>query len=217
MNALPWPKFWSHVPESDRQGLREVLGELLRHGVILGDESSGRDRYQLVRDYLREEVAEYLAPLGLRLIVVDDPPIIQARPVPEECDLIRMFTREETLIALVLWLMYDEALIAGRSKVVLVSADDLAKKWAVIFPRIEGPSIWAMKEALKRLKQKRLVRTTDAEDPTKAGDLMIEILPTLRHAIDFDGLEEWQARATAFQSEGVIPTESYNHLEDPEL
>jgi hypothetical protein len=103
---LPWPRFWSHISESDRQPLRDVLSELLRHGVILGDEGSGRDLYRLVRDHLLADVKEYFAPLGLNIVVLDEPPLVQAQPVPDECDLLAQFTQQETLLALVLWRMY---------------------------------------------------------------------------------------------------------------
>ena len=212
MSTLPWPKFWVHVAETDREPLREVLAALLRHGVILGDEGSGRDHFRLVRDHLRTEVEEYLAPLGLRVIILDDPPLIQAQPVPDECDLLAQFTQQETLLALVLWRMYDEALIASRTKAVLFTTTDLWLKWRVIFDRIEPPSPSAMKDALARLRRKRLIRFTDAEDPTRPGDAIIEILPTLPRVIDFAGLEEWQSRAAAWQEEpgtaAEIPTDT---------
>lgn len=207
MSTLPWPKFWAHIAEADRQPLRDVVSGLLRHGVILGDEGSGRDLFRLVRDHLRPEVEEYLAPLGLRVIILDDPPLIQAQPVPEECDLLAQFTQQETLLALVLWRLYDEALIASRTKAVLLTANDLWLKWQVIFDRIEPPTLSALKEALARLRRKRLIRYTDAEDPTRPGDAVIEILPTLPRALDFAGLEEWQARTSAFQGEPVMADE----------
>ncbi|MGC4015113.1 MAG: DUF4194 domain-containing protein [Luteolibacter sp.] len=208
MSTLPWPKFWSHVAEADRQPLREALADLLRYGVILGDEGSGRDMVRLVRDHLRAEVEEYLSPLGFRLLVLEDPPLIQAQPIPDECDLLGQFTQQETLFALVLWRLYDEALVTSRTKTVLLSANDLWLKWKVIFDRIEPPSLSAMKDSLARLRRKRLIRFTEANDPTKPGDALIEVLPSLTRVIDFAGLEEWQGRASAFQNEGESPSEN---------
>jgi len=202
MSTLPWPKFWSHIAEVDRQPLRDILGVLLRHGVILGDEGSERDLFRLVRDHLRTDVEDYFAPLGVRIVVLDEPPIIQAQAIPDECDLLAQFTQQETLLALVLWRMYDEALITSNTKAVLLTANDLWLKWQVIFDRIEPPTISALRDALTRLRRKRLIRVTDAEDPTRPGDALIEILPTLPRVIDFAGLEEWQARASAFQAAG---------------
>lgn len=207
MSALPWPRFWSHVEENYRQPLRDALSELLRHGVILGDEGSGRDLYRLVRDQFPDEIAEYFAPLGLRIVTLLDPPLIQAQPIPEECDLVAQFTQQETLLALVLWRIYDEGLITGRSKTILISANDLWQKWRVIFDNIHPPSMSAVKDSLARLRRKRLVRYTDAQDPAQPGDATIEILPTLPRVVDFSGLEEWHARAVAFQNENATPSE----------
>jgi hypothetical protein len=207
MSTLPWPKFWLHIAEADRQPLRDILGALLRHGVILGDEGSERDLFRLVRDHLRTDVEEYFAPLGVRIVVLDEPPIIQAQAIPDECDLLAQFTQQETLLALVLWRMYDEALITSNTKAVLLTANDLWLKWQVIFDRIEPPTISALRDALTRLRRKRLIRITDAEDPTRPGDALIEILPTLPRVIDFAGLEEWQARTAAFQVVGDSDTE----------
>jgi hypothetical protein len=200
MSTLPWPYFWSAIPEVDRQPIRDVLSELLRHGVILGDEGSGRDLFRLVRDQYENEVQAYLAPLGLRLIVLSDPPLLQVQPVPDECDLVAQFTQQETLLALVLWRHYDDAL--ARTKAVLLTANELFTKCKAIFDRIEAPSPNALRESLGRLRRKRLIRLTEANDPTKPGDALIEILPTLHRTIDFASLEEWQARATAFQEAG---------------
>jgi hypothetical protein len=202
MSTLPWPYFWPDIPEDDRQPLRDVLSELLRHGVILGDEGSGRDLFRLVRDHYEKEVRAYFAPLGLRLLVLPDPPLLQVQPVPDECDLIVQFTQQETLIALVLWRIYDDALMTTRTKGVVLTANDLFTKCKVMFDRVEPPSLSALRDSLVRLKRKRLIRITEANDPTKPGDIVIEILPTLHRTIDFASLEEWQTRAAAFQEVG---------------
>lgn len=202
MSTLPWPYFWSEIPDADRQPLRDVLSELLRHGVILGDEGSGRDLFRLVRDHYEKQVQAYFAPLGLRLLVVPEPPLLQVQPVPDECDLIVQFTRQETLIALALWRIYDDALVTSRTKGVVLTANDLYTKCKVMFDRIEPPYPSALRESLGRLKRKRLIRVTEANDPTRPGDTVIEILPTLHRTIDFASLEEWQVRATAFQEAG---------------
>lgn len=206
MSTLPWPYFWANIPEEDRQALRDVLAELLRHGVILGDEGSGRDLFRLVRDQYKADLEAYFAPLGLRLLIIAEPPLLQVQPVPDECDLLAQFTQQETLIALVLWRLYDEALMKSRTKAVLVTANELWMKCKVIFDRIEPPSPSALRESLVRLRRKRLIRYTDSDDPTRAGDMAIEVLPTLHRTIDFVGLEEWQTRVDAFQAAGGTPS-----------
>jgi hypothetical protein len=210
MSTLPWPTFWAHIPETDHQPLRDVLSELLRHGVILGDEGSGRDLYRLVRDHYKLEVQSYFAPVGLRLIVVPDPPLLQVQPVPDECDLVARFTQQETLLALVLWRFYDETQTTNHTKAVLLTANDLWLKCKVVFDRIEPPSPSALRAALARLRRKRLVRFSAVDDSTNTDNILIEVLPTLHRTIDFGSLEEWQKRATAFQSddEGQSPENS---------
>jgi hypothetical protein len=140
--------------------------------------------------------------------VLNDPPLLQVQPVPDECDLLAQFTQQETLLALVLWRLYDEALVTSRTKAVLISANDLWMKCKVIFDRIEPPSPSALKDSLARLRRKRLIRFTETDDPTRTGDALIEVLPTLHRTIDFAGLEEWQARASAFQSGDALSPEN---------
>jgi hypothetical protein len=103
---------------------------------------------------------------------------------------------------LVLWRLYDDAMITTRTKGVVLTANDLFTQCKVIFNRIETPSPSALRESLLRLRRKRLIRLTEANDPTKLGDAVIEILPSLHRTIDFASLEEWQSRATAFQESG---------------
>jgi hypothetical protein len=215
MSTLPWPPFWEHIAEADRQPLREILAQLLRHGVILGDEGSGRDLFRLVRDHLRPEVEQYFAPLGLRIVLFEDPPLVQAQPVPGECDLLAQFNQQETLLALVLWRVYDEMLVTSTTKAVLISANELWLKWQIIFEHIDPPSIHALKEALVRLRRARLIRFTDAGDPTRPGDALIEVLPTLARAIDFAGLEEWQARVSGFQTDTASESEDATDIAEP--
>lgn len=199
--TLPWPSFWSHIAESDRAPLRDALTDLLRYGAILGSEGSGRDLYRLVRDRCRKEVEEYLAPLGLRLIVHEDPqPLIQAEPVPDECGLLARFTQQETIFALVLWRMHDELLVTSRNRP-MFTTNDVWLKWKVFFPKIEPPTLGAMKDALKRLRQKKFVQFTDAGDPERPGEALIEVMPSLVRAIDFNGIEEWQMHASGHGAE----------------
>jgi hypothetical protein len=194
--TLPWPKFWSHLPESDRPLLSDALSELLRYGAILGDEGSGRELFRLVRDRCRTEVEEYLAPLGLRLIVHEDPlPLLQAEPVPDECALLARFSQQETILALVLWRIHDERLVISRTHPIIFSTNDVWLKWQVFFPKIEPPKVSAMKDVLIRMRQKKFVRFTEANDPSRPSEALIEVLPSLVRAIDFNGIEEWQEHA----------------------
>lgn len=201
MSSLPWPSFWVNVPERDRSPLRDVLADLLRYGVILGDEGSGRDAYLFVRDQYPDHVRDYLSPLGLELIIDHEPPLIQARPVPEECHLLATFTKDETLLVLALWRIYDESRAEQAADAVIVSANDLWVKWHVFFEHIEPPGITALEESLTRLRRKKLIRYQRSDDSARPGEAMIEILPSLARSIPFDSIEAWLERARLYEPE----------------
>lgn len=191
--SLPWPGFWGEVPEEDREPLRAALNRLLSHGAILGDEGGGRELYQLVRDRYRKQVAEHLAPFGLAVVVHPEPfLIIQAEPQPGECKLLASFDQQETLLALVLWRMYDEALAGPPGGAVTFTLNAIWTKWRVYFPAVEAPTPHGLDEALTTLKRKCFVRQVGTADPQKAGDTRIEVLPTLTRAIGFADAADWQ-------------------------
>ena len=194
--SLPWPSFWDYVQdEEDRAALRVVLTELLSQGSILGDGGRSRELYRLVRERYSREVGEYLAPLGLKLVFYEEPyPIMLAEPQPDECRLLARFDKQESIFALVLWRLYDEAFMQARSKAVLFDTNTVWKKWQVYFPKVEPPTGPMMRKLLATLRRKNFVRTADAGDPAHPDELTIEVLPTLARAIDFDGIAEWQAQ-----------------------
>ena len=198
--SLPWPTFWSHVQdEEDRAALRAVLTDLLSQGSILGDGGRDRELYRLVRERYSHEVGEYLAPLGLKLVFYEEPyPIMLAEPQPDECGLLARFDKQESIFALVLWRMYDEAFMQARSKAVLFDTNAVWMKWQVYFPSIEPPTGAMMRKMLATLRRKNFVRTADAGDPAHPDELTIEMLPTLARAIDFDGIAGWQAQAARY-------------------
>ncbi len=189
-----WPSFWADVAAEDRAPLRDILAELLGRGVLLGDTGSGRELFLLARDHHRFRLEDYLAPLGLELIVDDEALLLQARPRMESCQLLGNFTKDETLILLTLWRVWDEAQTAGTSSAVLMRLDDLWEKLRVFFDRIEPPEKSQIEAALSRLKRHRLIRTQRPEDMTQSGDLLIEVLPSLARAIPFDSIEQWRER-----------------------
>ena len=208
MSSLPWPSFWATIPEADRAPMRSVLADLLRYGVILGDEGSGRDDYLFVRDQYAHEVRDYLSPLGLELIIDHEPPVVQARPVPEECELLATFTKDETLLVLALWRIYDECRCEQTTQAVIITANDLWMRWRVFFEHIEPPGITALEELLARLRRKRLIRFQRSEDTGRPGEAQIEILPSLARTIPFDGIEAWLERAQLYEPDQSAPAAS---------
>ena len=189
-----WPSFWADVPAEERAPLRDILAELLGRGVLLGDTGSGRELFLLARDHHRFLLEDYLAPLGLEFIVDDDALLLQARPRTEACQLLGAFTKDETLILLTLWRVWDEAQTSGTNAVVLLRLDDLWEKLRVFFDRIEPPEKSQIESALTRLKRHRLVRTQKPDTMEHVGDLLIEILPSLARTLPFDSIEQWQER-----------------------
>jgi len=189
-----WPSFWADVPLEERAPMRDILAELLGRGVLLGDTGSGRELFLLARDHHRFHLEDYLAPLGLELIIDDEALLLQARPRAESCQLLGSFTKDETLVLLTLWRVWDEAQTSGANAATLLRLDDLWEKLRVFFDRIEPPEKSQIESALTRLKRHRLVRTQKPENAETAGDLLIEILPSLSRAIPFDTIEQWQER-----------------------
>jgi hypothetical protein len=192
--SLPWPSFWSHIPEQDRQVLREVLTELLSTGVLLGDDGRARQLYLVAREY-QKEIAEYLSPLSLDLFVDADRPYMQARPIPGECGLTGRFTKDETLLVLTLWRMYDEMRMQKTTDTVIVTANEVFARIRLYFEKIEPPTESHFERMISKLRSKRLIRFQRHDDPTRFGESSVEILSTLQRVIPFENLEAWEQHA----------------------
>lgn len=197
--SLSWPSFWSDVPEEDRAAIRDVLAELLGRGVILGSEGSGRELFLLIRDHYQSHVSDYLSPLGLELIVDDEAMILQARPRTETCQLLGSFTRDETLVILTLWRIWDDGQAEQTTGAVIISVDDLWNRLRLFFDRIEPPEKTQIDHILTKLRRHRLVRTQKPGGMALPGEMQIEILPSLARVIPFDDLEAWVRRADLCQ------------------
>jgi hypothetical protein len=174
--------------------MRDILAELLSHGVLLGDTGSGRELLLVAREH-RLRLADYFAPLGLELVIDEEVPLLQARPRAESCQLLSSFNKYETLILLALWRVWDEAQTAGLSAAVTLTLDDLYEKLHVYFEDIERPERTQLEDALNKLKRHRLVRTRRPDGSESPGELCIEVLPSLARVIPFDSIEQWSERA----------------------
>ena len=199
---LPWPEFWNHVPEADRQPLRECIADLLRTGAILGDEGSGRELFLLARDSDFSELSAWFGVLNIELVIDSERPILQARPVPGECDLVATFSKEETLVALSLWRIWDETMIDKPAAALVITANDLWLKLRLFFDKIEPPTESNLDRILAKLRRKRLIRYQREEDTNRFGESLIEVLPTLPRAIPFNDLEAWEAQASLYCGDG---------------
>jgi hypothetical protein len=166
---------------------------------LLGDEGSGRELYMLARDHYRTHVEDYLAPLALELIVDDENSLLQARPRTESCLLLGRFDKDETLVLLALWRLYDDEISTGSQEAVIVTVDQLWAALKVYFDKVATPEKSQIESCLVRLRRHRLVRTLKPEGMTQAGEMQIEILPSLSRVIPFDDIAAWQARVETFQ------------------
>jgi hypothetical protein len=198
-----WPGFWPDVPAEDRAPLREVLAELLGRGTLLGDTGAGRDLFRLARDHYRRHLEDYLAPLGLELVVDDDVCLLQARPRPEACLLLGQFTKDETLVLLVLWRVWDDQRTNEAAERVILSVDELWNQFRTTFDKIEPPQATHLENILARLKRHRLIRTHKPDGALQPGETLIEVLASLPRVIPFDSLEEWTARKDLYLPEAV--------------
>ncbi|WP_411826489.1 DUF4194 domain-containing protein [Luteolibacter sp. AS25] len=209
MTQNQWPSFWPDVPDEDRAGIRDILAELLGRGTLLGDGGSGRDLFLLARDHYREHIADYLAPLGLELVVDDDFSLLQARPQPETCHLLAQFTKDETLLLLVMWRAWDDHRTNEISSAVVLTVDDLWTRFRNTFEKIDPPEKTHLDSLLARLKRHRLIRTRRPDGAENLGETLIEILPSLPRVIPFDDLEACLERASLYE-----PTESSEDTEE---
>ena len=198
-----WPSFWPEIPEDDRPALREILTELLATGVLFGENGRERELFLTAGQYTKQ-LADYLSPLSLELVPDPDRPILQARPIPGECGLTARFTKDETLVVLTLWRLYDDARLEGPAETVLVSANDLYARLKLYFEHIEPPAETHLDRILAKLRSRRLIRYQKNEE--RFGESRLEILPTLSRAIPFERAEEW-AQAAALFRQPSLPSE----------
>jgi hypothetical protein len=205
MSDPHWPRFWPDVPEEDRPAIREILAELLGRGTLLGGSGSGRDHFLLARDHYRGHLSDYLAPLGLELIIDDDFSLLQARPRPEACHLLSQFTKDETLVLLVLWRVWDDHRTNEAASAVILTVDELWTRFRNTFDKIDPPEKTHLDALLGRMKRHRLIRTHKPEGALQLGETLIEVLPSLPRVIPFDSLESCLARAALYQPTEPTP------------
>lgn len=198
-----WPSFWSEVPEEDRAPLREAIADLIGRGVILGDTASGKDLFLLIRDHYQRHVEEYLSVLGMNLVIDDDFCLLQAQPRSEDCALLSQFSKDETLLLLVLWRAWDDDRSNHAHQTVILTVDELWQKFRTTFDKIDPPEKTHLESMLGKLKRHRLVRSSRPEGSTQLGEMVVEILPSLPRVIPFDSLESYLDRLAHYQPQAA--------------
>jgi hypothetical protein len=69
----------------------------------------------------------------------------------------------------------------------------------VYFDKISTPEKSQIEACLARIRRHRLIRTLKPEGMTQAGEMQIEILPSLARVIPFDDIAAWQQRVELHQ------------------
>lgn len=201
--STPWPSFWTHIPERDRDAVKEAIAELLTTGVLLGEEGRARQMFLVAREF-QKELTEFMGLLNLDLVADPDRPILQARPIAGECGLVARFGKDETLMVLALWRIYDESRMERPSDVVLVSANQIFERLKLYFEHIQPPSEAHFERMISRLRGKKLIRFQRHEDPARFGESLVEILPTLQRVIPFENRAAWEAQVALYRGESGL-------------
>ena len=177
--------------ETDRVRLGEALQELLAHGSILGLDPGQGGLYDWCRqnpDCLRE--AALL--IGLSVHTEHESRLVQA--IPQKPSLTLNLKQDSTLVLLALWYEFDTQVRDHGATEVRLSVEQLNQLLKEkLLPDLKSqPSVGRMREILSQARRFNLVRVDFAEPFEKSG---IEVLPTLKKVIQFNGIEDWNKTA----------------------
>ena len=179
------------VSDGDRARLGEALQELLAHGSILGLEPGRAELYDWCRqnpDWLREAAAL----IGLSLHQEHESRLVQA--IPQRPSLTLNLRQDATIVLLALWYEFDtQVRDRGATQVVLTveQLNQLLKE--KLLPDLKGQlSAGRIREILSLARRFHLVHVEFAEPFVESR---IEVLPTLKKVIQFNGIEEWNRTA----------------------
>lgn len=180
-----------HLPEMDRSRLGEALRELLAHGSILGLEPGKAELYDWCRqnpDWLREMAAL----IGLTVFTEHESRLVQA--VPQSPSLTLHLRQDATLVLLALWYEYDTQVRDHGVTEVRLTVEELNQllKEKLLPDMKSQPSAGRMREILAQARRFNLVRVEFMEPFEKSR---LEVLPTLKKTIQFNGIEDWNRTA----------------------
>jgi hypothetical protein len=194
--------FNNTLRDRDRQMLQDVAHRLLAHGSLLRARGAERPLYDWSVEH-QPWLEEWAALLGLKIIIQRDERLIMA--IPEVPSLTRKLKRDETLVALALWYDFDVEVRENGAHDVYFNLREFNEEFQNKFPSMQPLSQSRMKEILRRFTRFNLIEMDWEEEFT---DSVIQILPTLRFAIPFPGIEQWVKAASAFQAdiESTNPT-----------
>jgi len=177
--------------DADRNRLGEVLRELLAHGSIMGLEPGKSDIYDWCRqnpDCLREMTAL----LGFAVFSEHESRLAQV--VPQSSSLTLRLRQDATLVLLALWYELDTQVRDNGATEVRLTVEELNQLLKEkLMPDLKSqPSAGRMREILAQARRFNLIRV-DLAEPFEQS--RIEILPTLKKVIQFNGIEDWNKTA----------------------
>lgn len=187
-------QIFPQLAEDDRACLREAAHRLLAHGSIL------REEHRELYDWCQNRaplVAEWAGLIGLKPVWLREERILAA--LPETPGLLRRLRLDETLVTLALWYDFHGEVSergAGTAEVEF-PVRDFNLRLADKFNRLKLPSESRMREILRLLDRKNIVRLTGADDLATAN---VRVLPTIRFVIPFQDLAEWTRLAARFDA-----------------
>jgi hypothetical protein len=183
------------LPPADRERLGEALRRLLAHGSVLGLEPGQTELYHWC--YQNRPWLEEMAGL-LDLKLHWDHPDRTVQAVPQSAAFLLRLKLDATLVLLTLWYEFDTAIRdRGESPPVRLTVQQLNDSLAAKFEPLRKfqPSPTRLREILALGQRKNLLRFTPQDALERS---LIEVLPTLKRVIPFQGLEEWQRHAERF-------------------
>ena len=187
------------ISDTDRARLAEVLQELLAHGSILGLNPGQADLYDWCRlnpEWLREAAAL----IGLAIHSEHESRLVQA--IPQKSSLMLNLKQDATLVLLALWYEFDTQVRDHGATEVRLTVEQLNQLLKEkLLPDLKSqPGAGRMREILSLARRFNLVRVEFNEPFEKSG---IEVLPTLKKVIQFNGIEDWNKTAELHRNPGT--------------
>lgn len=180
---------------NDRERLGEALRRLLTNGSILGLEPAQTDLYHWCYQN-RDWVNELAGLLDLKLHWEHQDRTVQA--VPQTGAFLLHLKLDATLVLLALWYEFDTAVRdRGETPPIRFTAQQLNDSLAAKFEPLRKhlPSQTRLREILSLAQRKNLVRFALDVAPERS---QIEILPTLKRVIPFQGIDDWNKNADRY-------------------
>lgn len=208
------PEQFLRVNDHDRERLGAALQMLLDRGSIAGFEPANAELYHWT---FRNQ--ELLIELG-RLLGIDPRWEHESRlllAVPEEAKFLLRLKLDASLVLMTLWYEYDTA-IRDRAESPPIRIrlrqlnDSLETKFQPLRRRLIAKG--RLGEILRLAERKNLIRTEPAPEFEES---VLEILPTLKAAIPFQDIAEWNRHADEYLAAAVASGSSGDETEEEEL